>query len=113
MIIVILILLIILLVLIYFQYFQKPKENFSSDDKDKEEILLLKKKIKELTALKYADDNIFTYLKCHNQPTKNVCKTLKDGSSICRSRLINCDNFRLVLEDDALTRKRLQEVINL
>jgi len=121
---VIIILILVIIGVVYYFYI-KRKEYFTNNDNNqimnqdliiadlKDEIANLKIDRDRLTQLKYADDNIFTFLKCHNQPTKNVCKTMKDGSSICRSRLINCDNFRLVLEDDPLTAKRLAEVDNL
>lgn len=77
------------------------------------EIDLLKKENKELRDIKYADDNIFQFIRCINIPQYPICSAAnksdtKSGGVVCRSKQINCDWFKLVLENNPVAVERMK-----
>jgi|SRR5271154_1081210 len=71
------------------------------------EIARLKKNSEYLQRVKIADENIFDYIRCINIPRSPACKGVEDGeSNICRSRQIDCNKYKLVLENDPIAIER-------
>lgn len=76
----------------------------------------LKYDIEQLNKIKFADENIFTLIKCINSPKKQVCTegnqtgggTEEGGERICRSRFVDCTKFKRFVEDDEVASYRLR-----
>ena len=66
-----------------------------------------KKTYKYLWDVKLADENVFNFIKCINFPKTPSCKDTGDGT-ICRSRQIDCNKFKLVLENDPISVQRMK-----
>jgi len=66
-----------------------------------------KKTYKYLWDVKLADENIFNFIRCINFPKTPSCKNVDDGS-VCRSRQIDCNKFKLVLENDPVSVQRMK-----
>jgi hypothetical protein len=58
--------------------------------------------------VKFADENIFNYVRCINVPRTPVCKPVSSGGDVCRSRLIDCDKFKLYVLDDPIAMFRMK-----
>uniref|UniRef100_A0A6C0C8Y7 Uncharacterized protein n=1 Tax=viral metagenome TaxID=1070528 RepID=A0A6C0C8Y7_9ZZZZ len=67
----------------------------------------IKKNQKYLWDVKIADENIFNYIRCINIPRTPACKDTTSGQ-ICRTRQIDCNKFKLVLENDPVSLERLK-----
>ena len=67
----------------------------------------IKKKHKYLWDVKIADENVFNYIRCINIPRTPACKDTTSGQ-ICRTRQIDCNKFKLVLENDPVALERLK-----
>jgi len=78
----------------------------------KEEIQKIKVAYENCKAIQYADDNIFNYIRCINLPKTPVCK-MEDGGEVCRSRLMDCTKFRLVLDGDPVAVARMRMAIDI
>jgi len=74
----------------------------------RERFAYIKEQSKLLRDIKFADENVFAFLRCINQPKKEVCKTNEKGEQVCKSRLIECSKFRMILEQDPVSMARLQ-----
>lgn len=84
-------------------------------------ISLLKKENADLRAIKYADDNIFQFIRCINIPQYPICSPTDpntdptkgsdpgSGGVACRSKQINCNWFKLVLENDPVAVERMKQ----
>ena len=72
------------------------------------EIAKLKAINKKLLAIKFADENIFKFIRCINIPQTPVCVATGTGGSVCRSKLIDCNNFKLVLFNDPVAVERMK-----
>ena len=68
----------------------------------------LKRSYKDCQAIKFADENIFSYIRCINVPRKPVCKAENTGGEICRSRQIDCNKFKLYVLDDPVAILRMK-----
>ena len=76
----------------------------------------LRNNIDYLKKVIVADENIFKFIRCINIPMTPVCEIKKDGGSrvpngkatVCRSRQIDCNKFRLVLERDPIAKERMR-----
>lgn len=94
------------------QYDQIKKKN-RIDTLNKQQLLDQNKTLKEnneyLQKIKFADENIFDYIRCINIPRTPGCRTVDDNTSaICRSRQIDCNKMRLVLENDPIAVERMK-----
>lgn len=67
----------------------------------------IKRKQKYLWDVKIADENIFNYIRCINIPRTPACKNTTSGE-ICRTRQIDCNKFKLVIENDPVSLERLK-----
>ncbi len=67
----------------------------------------LKYDIEQLNKIKFADENVFTLIKCINSPRKQIC-TPENGSTVCRSRFVDCTKFKRFVEDDPVASYRLK-----
>lgn len=67
--------------------------------------------IKYLTKIKNADENIFDLIRCINMPKIPVCKNLGSDprSNVCRSRFIDCNNFKLIVQKDPVAVYRMKK----
>ena len=66
-----------------------------------------------LEKVKTADENIFDYIRCINIPRTPLCKGVEnDTSNICRSKQIDCNKFKLVLENDPIAVERMKIATN-
>lgn len=61
-----------------------------------------------LDRIRMADENIFSYLRCINVPRKPSCRKTPTGEMICRSRLIDCNKLKLILENDPIAVSRIR-----
>jgi hypothetical protein len=68
---------------------------------------------KYLQLVKEADENIFDYIRCINIPQAPTCKDTGDETTVCRSRLTDCNKYKLVLENDPVTLQRMKVATNL
>jgi hypothetical protein len=68
----------------------------------------MQEEITKLNKMKIADEMIFQYTRCLNIPRSPSCK---DGT-ICRSRQIDCNKYRLVLENDPIAMERIKIAIS-
>lgn len=66
-----------------------------------------KKTYQYLWDVKLADENIFNFIRCINFPKTPSCKEVDNGT-ICRSRQIDCNKFKLVLENDPIAVQRMK-----
>jgi len=62
---------------------------------------------KYLWDVKIADENIFDFLRCINFPKTPACRETDKGE-MCRSRQIDCNKFKLVLENNPIAVERLK-----
>lgn len=60
-----------------------------------------------LEKVKAADENIFNYIRCINIPRTPTCFHDPTGT-VCRSRQIDCNKFKLVLENDPIAVERMK-----
>ena len=74
----------------------------------RERFVDLKQQNKLCRDIKFADENVFAFVRCINQPKKEICKKTPDGNQVCRSRLVECSKFRMILEQDPVSMARLQ-----
>jgi hypothetical protein len=72
----------------------------------------LEKDIQTALDVKYADENIFAYLKCLNSPRTQVCNDTPDGGRVCRSRLMDCSRFKGIVFNDPVASARIVQAIN-
>ena len=74
------------------------------------EIDSLQKINKDLQDIKFADDNIFQFIRCINIPQYPICSSTDptSGGVVCRSKQINCDWFKLVLENNPVAVQRMK-----
>lgn len=77
------------------------------NQKQLETIDEMKKNQKYLWDVKIADENVFNYIRCINIPRTPACKDTTSGQ-ICRTRQIDCNKFKLVLENDPVSLDRLK-----
>jgi hypothetical protein len=68
----------------------------------------LKKRNKYLEHVKTVDEYIFNFIRCINIPRSPLCKGVEGDSNICRSRQIDCNKFKLVLENDPIAVDRMK-----
>lgn len=68
----------------------------------------LQKNYKSCLDIKFADENILYYVRCINDPRKEVCKSSTSNSNICRSRLEECNKMRGIIENDPVAVYRMQ-----
>jgi hypothetical protein len=68
-----------------------------------------------LNKVKTADEQIFDYIRCINIPRTPACKGVEDtgrpfdeASNVCRSRQIDCNKYKLVLENDPVAVERMK-----
>jgi len=61
-----------------------------------------------LAKIKFADENLFQYLRCLNVPQSPTCAPTGTGGTVCRSRLIDCNKYKLVLENDPVAVERMK-----
>lgn len=66
-----------------------------------------KKTHKYLWDVKLADENIFNFIRCINFPKTPACKD-EGGGRVCRSKQIDCNKFKLVLENDPISVERMK-----
>lgn len=66
--------------------------------------------IDEKEELLKIDGLIIDLYDCQNNPSSNSCKTQKDGTKACRSRLKNCNYIKNLLMDNKLAKKRLEQL---
>jgi len=70
---------------------------------------------RQLLKVKYssspADENIFDLVRCINMPKIPVCKNLGSDpkSNVCRSRFIDCNNFKLIVQKDPVAVYRMKK----
>lgn len=67
----------------------------------------LKNVNKKLSDIKFADENIFKFIRCINIPQAPVCAETATGT-VCRSKLINCNDYKLVLLNDPVAIERMK-----
>lgn len=120
----IILILVIIFIVIFYILNKKSKNRLSKIKRirnmDKNNKKFLENKIDELqkenNTLKrtiWADNRIFDFIRCINIPQTPVCKSVEDGkSNICRSRLIDCNRFKLVLENDPIAVERMKRATN-
>lgn len=60
-----------------------------------------------LEKVKAADENIFNYIRCINIPRVPSCFHDPTGT-VCRSRQIDCNKFKLVLQNDPVAVERMK-----
>jgi len=77
------------------------------NQKQLETISEMKKNQKYLWDVKIADENVFNYVRCINIPRTPACKDTTSGQ-ICRTKQIDCNKFKLVLENDPVSLDRLK-----
>lgn len=77
------------------------------NQKQLETISEMKKNQKYLWDVKIADENVFNYVRCINIPRTPACKDTSSGQ-ICRTKQIDCNKFKLVLENDPVSLDRLK-----
>jgi hypothetical protein len=58
--------------------------------------------------IKFADENIFSYIKCINVPRKKVCKNIGQGGETCQTRLTDCTKFRDIIMNDPVALNRIK-----
>lgn len=80
-------------------------------DKLSKEMVLLQQENEYLQKALVADNNIFHYIRCINIPQTPSCTT-KGNSHICRSRLMDCNKIKLVLENDPIAVERIKVATN-
>jgi hypothetical protein len=68
----------------------------------------LRKEYQKLLDIKFADENIFKFIRCINIPQSPVCARTGTGGTVCRSKLIDCNKFKLVLENDPVAIERMK-----
>lgn len=66
-----------------------------------------------LAKIKFADENIFNYIRCINIPQAPTCAPANRSNDpnkgiICRSRQIDCNKLKLVLENDPVAVNRMK-----
>lgn len=76
----------------------------------KKELTDVKKRANELAKIKFADENIFNFIRCINIPQSPTCASVGNGSreTVCRSRQIDCNKLKLVLENDPVAIERMK-----
>jgi len=95
------------------RYISSIKDSYVSLDDYKslnEELVGVKKRANDLAKIKFADENIFNFIRCINIPQSPTCAPVGDGSgeTVCRSRQINCNKLKLVLENDPVAVERMK-----
>ena len=68
----------------------------------------LKKENDYLSKVKFADENIFQLIRCINIPQSPTCSSTNTGETVCRSKLIDCNKFKLVLLNDPIAVERMK-----
>lgn len=63
--------------------------------------------IDQLNKIKFADENVFTLLKCINSPRQQVC-----NNGVCRSRFVDCTKFADLVLNDPVAKYRLTLAMN-
>jgi cell division protein FtsB len=62
-----------------------------------------------LEHIKQADESIFNFIRCINIPRTPACRTINESNQkICRSKQIDCNKLKLVLENDPVTVDRMK-----
>jgi len=72
------------------------------------QITRLQSENEKLSKIKFADENIFQFLRCLNVPQSPTCAATGTGGTVCRSRLIDCNKYKLVLENDPVAVERMK-----
>lgn len=92
------------------QYQTIKKDNQKVSQREKqilEQNRILRENNDYLQKIKFADENIFDFMRCINIPRTPACKSV-DDSGICRSRQIDCNKIKLVLENDPIAVERMK-----
>lgn len=72
-----------------------------------------KNQITNLNKIINADKNIFNYIRCINVPQTPTCTTKDNGDNVCRSRFIDCNKFKLVIQNDPIAVERMKIITDL
>ena len=87
----------------------KAKSNLANlNESTSTEIARLEAENKKLLQIKFADENIFKFIRCINIPQAPVCVATDTGGTVCRSKLIDCNNYKLVLLNDPVAVERMK-----
>lgn len=81
----------------------------TENEKLSKELKRSKKQIDLLQKIKNADENIFDFIRCINIPQVKTCREIDNGQ-VCRSRQINCNHLKLLLEDDPIAKLRMKRM---
>uniref|UniRef100_A0A6C0LR72 Uncharacterized protein n=1 Tax=viral metagenome TaxID=1070528 RepID=A0A6C0LR72_9ZZZZ len=84
------------------------KDNILIDKDVEKHVQELEHLNKYLTDVKLADENIFNFIRCINIPQTPICKGVEGNSNICRSKQIDCNKWKLVLENDPIASERMK-----
>lgn len=71
----------------------------------------LNSKIDTLTKILDVDRKIFNFIRCINIPRVTQCKVVSDdGNTVCRSKQLNCNQYKLELENNPFINNRIKEI---
>lgn len=119
------VLIVAVLIVIFYNINQKNLEYFDHIP-DTQKILIdrLTLENEKLNHIKIVDEQLFKFIRCINIPQTPVCKNVElsstsnqplygqgkkvGNSSVCRSRFIDCNKFRLLLEQDPVAIERMK-----
>ena len=112
------IILLVTIIILFTLYLLRIGHQYQTIKKDNEKVSNGEKKILEqnrvlrenndyLQKIKFADENIFDFMRCINVPRTPACKDV-DNSGICRSRQIDCNKIKLVLQNDPIAVERMK-----
>ena len=87
---------------------QDKKELVANINDLQQQLATLQRTYKNCQDIKYADENIFNYIRCINVPAKPVCTNSGSGASVCRSRQIDCNKFRTYVLNDPIAMFRMK-----
>lgn len=87
---------------------EKQSTLINQHESSEADIAKLRSDNKKLLAIKFADENIFKFIRCINIPQSPVCASTGTGGSVCRSKLIDCNKFKLVLLNDPVAVERMK-----
>jgi hypothetical protein len=114
--IIVLVIILVIVFLIYnarkqYQYDELAKQKLvlaTTNDTNTTDMAKLQTAYKNLLDIKFADENIFKFIRCINIPQSPVCARTGTGGTVCRSKLIDCNKFKLVLENDPVAVERMK-----
>jgi hypothetical protein len=115
------------IILIVIVYSTNRHEHFgqSSSNDLQDKVEQLERRNNYLEKVKIVDEAIFDYIRCINVPRSTSCTAISNEKldngqnlspktgSICRSRQIDCNKYKLMLENDSIAVERMKRATDL